>query len=102
MVSKSDQGGSDCRPRIEGRLRSYLLHFRNNHYERDEEMKEHILRKPGGEWLAIIRTDSAGIERIYTPGGSYLGSYNPQADTTYYAGGIMFGRGNLLSALIEF
>jgi len=64
-------------------------------------MKELILRKPGGEWLAIVRIDSAGIERIYTPGGSYLGSYNPQADMTYYPGGAWVGHGNLLSALIQ-
>ena len=63
-------------------------------------MNEHWLKKPGGELLAVIRTDSAGVQRIFTPGGSYLGSYHPESDTTFYPGGIMVKRGNLLSALI--
>lgn len=62
-------------------------------------MQEVWLRKPGGEFLAVIRTDSTGMQRIYRPGGDYLGRYDPGSNITFRVGGELFGYGNLLTAL---
>lgn len=63
-------------------------------------MQDKWLRKPNGEMIAVIRTQSGGVQRIFTINGSFLGEYRPYSDTTHLPNGGMVGRGNLLGTLV--
>lgn len=63
-------------------------------------MADHWLRKKNGEPIAIIRTQSEGVQRLFKPNGTFLGEYRPYSDTTHIPNGDMVGRGNLLATLV--
>jgi len=65
-------------------------------------MPDTFIKTPNGSVVARIRIESNGFERLYKVNGEFVGSYNPNTNTTHYPNGSLFCQGNALTALIDF
>lgn len=59
------------------------------------------IRDQLGKIIAVITTDSQGIQTIKTQLGEILGTYNPKTNETRTFLGQIVGYGNLLTTLIR-
>lgn len=65
-------------------------------------MSDTLIKTQNGSVLARIRIESNGSERLYKVNGDFVGSYNPNTNSTHYPNGSLFCQGNALTALIDF
>jgi len=59
------------------------------------------LRTPTGKLIGYIESDSTGRLTGRTATGRAVGSYDPKSDITRTPTGAVYGKGNMLSALIQ-
>lgn len=71
-----------------------------NQQQKDEHMADQVLRDRSGSVLGTIKTRSDGTQELRDRSGSLKGTYDPKADCTRLTSGSVFGKGNLLAALL--
>ena len=82
-------------------LFSFLLLLFTISFSQTKEKTEE-LKDSNGHLIAKIEPRGNGIKEIVDPNGHLLGKFDSKRNTTYDKNGNFFGKGNLLTSLIDY